>query len=77
MPVIKKKSTLEIIDNSISFKNKVKENKKVLLPNTTCDFYLVENFKKEAQTRKWKMSTLMTIILEERYGKESNNNEDD
>ncbi|WP_424527522.1 hypothetical protein [Spiroplasma endosymbiont of Glossina fuscipes fuscipes] len=77
MPVIKKKSTLEMIDNSVSFKNKIKDNKKVLLPNTTCDFYLVENFKNEAQQRKWKMSTLMNEILKERYGKEINNNEDD
>ncbi|PQP78019.1 hypothetical protein C6B38_08765 [Spiroplasma sp. ChiS] len=77
MPVIKKKSTLEMIDNSVSFKNKIKYNKKVLLPNTTCDFYLVKNFKKEAQQRKWKMSTLMNEILKERYGKENNNNEDD
>lgn len=77
MPVIKKQKTLEIINNSISFKNKIKENKKFLLPNTTCDFNLVEYFKKEAKDKKWKMSTLMNEILKERYGKENINNEND
>ncbi|MBP1525594.1 MAG: hypothetical protein H9Q65_03265 [Spiroplasma ixodetis] len=77
MPVIKKQKTLEIINNSISFKNKIKENKKVLLPNTTCDLNLVESFKKEAKDKKWKMSTLMNEILKERYGKENINNEND
>ncbi|WP_158676192.1 hypothetical protein [Spiroplasma poulsonii] len=48
-----------------------------MIPNTFCSKYLVNKFRKEAEEKRWSYTTLMTIILEERYGKENNNNEDD
>ncbi|MFJ1522417.1 hypothetical protein [Spiroplasma sp. ald] len=68
------------VDKLVSYSNK-KEYKQrphqLKIPTMTCPINLVEAFKKEAQSKRLKYTTLMTIILEERYWKENNNNEND
>lgn len=68
------------VEKLVSYSNK-KEYKQrphqLKIPTMTCPINLVDSFKKEAQNKRLKYTTLMTIILEERYGKENNNNEDD
>ncbi len=46
-----------------------------VLPPMTCNPILVEKFRKEAKSKKWKFTTLMNEILEERYGKIDNESE--
>lgn len=65
---------LSSFSNTKEFK---KRTSKDMIPNTFCSKYLVNKFRKEAEEKRWSYTTLMTIILEERYGKESNKNEDD
>lgn len=68
------------VDKLVSYSNK-KEYKQrphqLKLPTMTCPIYLVGEFKKEAQNKRLKYTTLMTIILEERYEKGKNKYEDD
>ncbi|BET39508.1 hypothetical protein SAP269_20970 [Spiroplasma ixodetis] len=48
-----------------------------MIPNTFCSRYLVDQFRKEAKEKRWSYTTLMTTILEDRYGKENQDNEND
>lgn len=79
MPITSEKSrkTLEKIEDTIAFK---KENDKYWnqkMPTMTCEPELVKEFKKEAEEKELKYTTLMNKILRERYKKENKNNEDD
>ncbi|WP_252320411.1 hypothetical protein [Spiroplasma endosymbiont of Lariophagus distinguendus] len=48
-----------------------------MIPNTFCSRYLVDKFRKEAKEKRWSYTTLMTTILEDRYGKENTEDEND
>lgn len=51
-----------------------KENHGVL-PTLSIPKDLIEQFRKEAREKQWKLTTLMTNILKERYGKNDNESE--
>ncbi|WJG71455.1 hypothetical protein [Spiroplasma ixodetis] len=57
--------------------NKEIKNRKKQLPTLTIDDWLIEDFNKEAKTKKWTKTTLMNEILKERYGKGNKKNEND
>ncbi|AXF97282.1 hypothetical protein [Spiroplasma phoeniceum] len=71
----------KIVKNLSSFKETKEFRKRNLktdvLPSMTVKSNLIKKFREEAQKNDWKLTTLMNRILEERYGKENNNNEDD
>ncbi|MBP1525516.1 MAG: hypothetical protein H9Q65_02540 [Spiroplasma ixodetis] len=57
--------------------NKEIKNRKKQLPTLTVDDWLIDDFNKEAKTKKWTKTTLMNEILKERYGKGNKKNEND
>ena len=57
--------------------NKEIKNRKKQLPTLTIDDWLIDDFNKEAKTKKWTKTTLMNEILKERYDKGNKNNEND
>lgn len=68
-------SNKEAVKSLASFSNTKefkKRNTEEMLPAMTCHKELVAKFKKEAKEKKWKYTTLMNEILEERYGKVEN-----
>ncbi|MFJ1522446.1 hypothetical protein [Spiroplasma sp. ald] len=71
----------KIVKNLSSFKEtkefKKRNLKTNILPSMTVKPNLIKKFREEAEEKYWKLTTLMNKILEERYGKESNKNEDD
>lgn len=71
----------KIVKNLSSFKEakefKKRNLKTDVLPSMTVKSNLIKKFREEADKNDWKLTTLMNRILEERYGKENNNNEDD
>lgn len=69
------------INNFTSYNKKStannKNKRKKQLPTLTIEDWLINNFNKEAKSKKWTKTTLMNEILKERYSKETNNNEND
>ena len=65
-----KENTKKMINKTASFSG-TKEFKKLdnltFMPRMKCNSEVVKNFRKEAQSKKWKLTTLMNEILAERY----------
>lgn len=77
---LNEKEKIEKIEKLVSYssENKYKQRPHQLkIPTMTCPIELVEAFKNEAKVNRLKYTTLMTIILEERYKMEKTQNEDD
>ncbi|MBP1526000.1 MAG: hypothetical protein H9Q65_05390 [Spiroplasma ixodetis] len=51
------------------------KEKQGVLPTLSIPKDLIEQFRKEAKDKQWKLTTLMTNILKERYGKNDNESE--
>ncbi|MBP1525678.1 MAG: hypothetical protein H9Q65_03920 [Spiroplasma ixodetis] len=62
------KQMLNTIDEKDKI-NKIKNKEKIVLLTVSVPEKLLKKFEEEADTKLWKKSTLMKVILEKRYSK--------